>query len=129
LFWFLEKSIFLFYNKSRKTPNKNPPKEVDKNNLAVLAERNSNFFCRKSGFRFLAFASAEQLRRKSFWKRFSFQNRKNFLYFSDFVFARARFFSKRKRKFFGFGSPASFLKEPDAELLGFGGAEKRRRRN
>jgi hypothetical protein len=35
-----------------------------------------------------------------------------------------------KRKFFCFGSPASFSKELDAELLGFGGgAEKRRRRN
>jgi hypothetical protein len=33
-----------------------------------------------------------------------------------------------KRKFFGFGCPASFSKELDAELLGFGGAEKRRRK-
>jgi hypothetical protein len=38
------------------------------------------------------------------------------------LYARQFLLKKMKRKFFGFGSPASFSKEPDAESLGFGGA-------
>jgi hypothetical protein len=48
------------------------------------------------------------------------QHSKNFLYFSDFLWA-ADFKSKMKRKFFSLGSPVSFPKEPDAKSRGLGG--------
>jgi hypothetical protein len=53
-------------------------------------------------------------------RKLAFQNGKIFSTFR-ILYVRDSFLLKRKRKFFGFGSPASFSKEPDAESHGFGG--------
>jgi hypothetical protein len=99
-------------------PKPNFPHEV------AIIKRNSNFFRRKSGFR-LVHAFALDFAASSRERKLAFQNLKNFLYFSDFLWAADFFKSKMKRKFFGFGSPASFPKEPDAKSRGSGGRRKK----
>jgi hypothetical protein len=43
------------------------------------------------------------------------------IFFSFWIFGAPVFFFKKEGKFFGFGSPVSFPKEPDAESRGSGG--------
>jgi hypothetical protein len=99
----------IFANRHRKN-RQNFGKFENRTNL-----RSSSNFFPKFGLAFFFVASAVRLRRKFSPTKTCVSKPEKFSLLFGFCMRAPSFSFKRKRKFFGFGSPVSFPKEPDAE--------------